>query len=132
MSKTLILTNKSHILHYIKAARGRTPFRNSNGTFVGIAPTDLVRAGLSKAIRGDNESLIAYILDDPDYIIMSNGVPMAWHSPNRGIESKAKGPNPEHHTWVIRRFNPDEKIRLAHYNTTVSIVKALNREADND
>lgn len=129
MPPPLTLTRRTPLDDYVDVVRERMAFRNSNRSFVGTSVTPLECARLSTARRLDDATRFALMMDEPDYVIFSNDIPVAWHSTVRGIDSKALPPNPERWEWVIRKDT--SIIYTPHFRIASHIVNTLNKELDN-
>lgn len=108
--------------------RGRTPFRNTRGTFraARITPADLYRLWNHPDIRAilSEDSCLAFLLDEPDYVVFSGKAPLVWHSTTRGIKHRK---DESSWTWVQPKLRiwPDRQTEKR-YNRMVGIVNDLN------
>lgn len=108
--------------------RARMPFRNSRGTFraVRVTPLDVYRLGNHPAIRAilTPDSCLAFLLDEPDYVVWSGKAPLVWHSTTRGIKHRK---DQSSWTWVQPKLRiwPDRQTEKR-YNRMVGIVNDLN------
>lgn len=114
----------------IRLLRHRTPFRNSRGTFRGTRVTPLQASHLwfaDPVVKHlTKEARLALMLDEPDYVVWSRDVPIAWHSTTRGIDHRKDQSN---WRWVVASVAvwPDYATQRR-FNRMVVIVDVLNQQ----
>lgn len=110
--------------------RHRIPFTNSLRTFRGLPLTREQADELARhpALRDrlSADSLLAFSLDVPNYVVFSRNTPIAWHSTTRGIEHRKDQSN---WRWVTPRVTVwEDAATQRRFNRMVVITDGLNRE----
>lgn len=103
--------------------RKRWPFRNTRGTFRAqrLTPLDVARVSVHPDVRAilTADSVVALMMDEPDYVVWSGKAPLVWHSTIR-----------KENVWVQSKLQiwPDRQTERR-YNRLVGIVNELNERS---
>jgi hypothetical protein len=81
---------------------------------------EVMRPNLTEASR------LAWMLDEPDYVITYEMVPLAWHATVRGIKHRSDNSS---HEWVLAELHPrllTKAVWRKHHDRCKVIVTTLN------
>lgn len=124
------ITETTSDTEFKRLLRHRIPFTNSLRTYRGLPLTrEQAEALAGHAALRDRlsaDSVLAFSLDVPDYVVFSRNTPIAWHSTTRGIDHRKDQSN---WRWVTPRVEVwEDRATQRRFNRMVVITDGLNRE----
>lgn len=125
MAKSVFTKDTDPLMTFIRLCKTREDWTISSGVLDGrkVTPRDRAAILSDTNVRQylTDESYLAFTIDEPDYVITYNKVPIGWHATTRGSPQRADA---SAHEWVTPTLL-DHALRMAWWRKQTRRAQAI-------